>query len=729
MESSRYHWIKLGIRKQVSCSLKNSTTTTVIPPISSFSLNHDSAEDEQQVQQPSPPPIIPSGVITHYSARTGHSIVEFEGNIYLFGGTDRSRRLADLWVFRNALNLEPGLGKWELITPEPGMEKPSPRSGATSIVHNRKLYIWAGHDSRHAEYFNDLWAYSFDENIWTHIKAKGDLPVARTDHSFVKVGEKFIVFGGFDGTRRWNDLHSFDLETFEWKKIEPSTEVLPSARFGHSACVDSSRGVMWVFGGWDGKNTHDDLWSFSFHTLTWTKFEPSAAAADAAITTNSPQERMKFPSMRGCSPSTSPMLTFYASTKTPVPPTVSASSSASFFGKDSEAPQSQSSSGLPSSPISPSRRIPTPPLNALSPARRLGRALEFLKPSEGSAIQNWPGQSTKSPGNDCESNSRHARRHSFGSCISSETVSYGACATPIHAMSNNNSTSKKARIYDDVKIPPFNHRPPPPHNRYRHTAVVYNDAMYIFGGVDKTQTRYNDLHRFDFNTQVWEMIQCTGAIPSGRTFHVATVINDSLIITGGYDGSQRLNDAYAIYLGIEKPKTLSEICSNYIRENFLAIAESDPDGIEQLPNFLIESHIFGMSQYDSTLRGRIVDSTNRIVVCHGYRQSSCYTSLDHCTRCGEPVDSHEMLKPEVLKILLKNRDDDDSCLWGKSSKALDLLSSFSSKLGNESFEDLNEPEESPSTESPRSILFPKRFSPGVWARKFVDKFTSSSSSS
>lgn len=33
-----------------------------------------------------------------------------------------------------------------------------------------------------------------------------------------------------------------------------------------------------------------------------------------------------------------------------------------------------------------------------------------------------------------------------------------------------------------------------PRARYRHTAVVCGDAMFTFGGVDKTQYRFPDLH-------------------------------------------------------------------------------------------------------------------------------------------------------------------------------------------------------------------------------------------
>lgn len=43
------------------------------------------------------------------------------------------------------------------------------------------------------------------------------------------------------------------------------------------------------------------------------------------------------------------------------------------------------------------------------------------------------------------------------------------------------------------------HRPngSPPQPRYRHSAVICGCNIYIFGGVDTNQQRFNDIHQFD----------------------------------------------------------------------------------------------------------------------------------------------------------------------------------------------------------------------------------------
>lgn len=40
------------------------------------------------------------------------------------------------------------------------------------------------------------------------------------------------------------------------------------------------------------------------------------------------------------------------------------------------------------------------------------------------------------------------------------------------------------------------HNPPP--SRYRHSGVIHNRCMYIFGGVDKSQERFGDLFELNF---------------------------------------------------------------------------------------------------------------------------------------------------------------------------------------------------------------------------------------
>lgn len=82
----------------------------------------------------------------------------------------------------------------------------------------------------------------------------------------------------------------------------------------------------------------------------------------------------------------------------------------------------------------------------------------------------------------------------------------------------------------------------PPTPRDRHCAVAYKNSFYIFGGFDGT-SRVNDFYEFDFTTMVWKRIVTnvanSSALPSPRHSHSAVVYQDSMFVFGGYDGSYR----------------------------------------------------------------------------------------------------------------------------------------------------------------------------------------------
>lgn len=57
---------------------------------------------------------------------------------------------------------------------------------------------------------------------------------------------------------RWTRLHGAD----------PDGDA-PGARGGHAMALDASRGVIYLFGGWDGRKSLDDLWAYSIGTGRW----------------------------------------------------------------------------------------------------------------------------------------------------------------------------------------------------------------------------------------------------------------------------------------------------------------------------------------------------------------------------------------------------------------------------------------------------------------------------
>jgi N-acetylneuraminic acid mutarotase len=99
--------------------------------------------------------------------------------------------------------------------------------------------------------------------------------------------------------------------------------------------------------------------------------------------------------------------------------------------------------------------------------------------------------------------------------------------------------------WDDVvceNLPPM---------RHGHTCSVFNDKMYLFGGhftdfdgKRSTRTFFNDLHSYDISKSVWKEIQYGGDIPIGRSWHSATVLNESLVIFGGFRMEDRREEYF-----------------------------------------------------------------------------------------------------------------------------------------------------------------------------------------
>ena len=102
----------------------------------------------------------------------------------------------------------------------------------------------------------------------------------------------------------------------------------------------------------------------------------------------------------------------------------------------------------------------------------------------------------------------------------------------------------------------------PPAPRYHHSAVVFNNSMFIFGGYtgdiysNSNLRNKNDLLEYCFTTSQWIdwTDKITGPLPPARSAHGATVHGKKLWIFAGYDGNTRLNDMWAIDLTSQSPQ-------------------------------------------------------------------------------------------------------------------------------------------------------------------------------
>lgn len=84
-------------------------------------------------------------------------------------------------------------------------------------------------------------------------------------------------------------------------------------------------------------------------------------------------------------------------------------------------------------------------------------------------------------------------------------------------------------------------------SRSNHTAVVYKNSVYIFGGASSSKTKFNDTLKLDTTTHRISQLRVTGQVPEERTYHASACIDRYMIVLGG-EGEEDLGDLYALDL-------------------------------------------------------------------------------------------------------------------------------------------------------------------------------------
>eukprot|EP00898_Chlorokybus_atmophyticus_P003940 jgi/Chlat1/4547/Chrsp29S04595 len=98
---------------------------------------------------------------------------------------------------------------------------------------------------------------------------------------------------------------------------------------------------------------------------------------------------------------------------------------------------------------------------------------------------------------------------------------------------------------------------PPP--RYSHSAVVYNDAMYVYGG-ERSAYAFSDVWEFSFTSSSWRFIspQGDGGVPPARFDHAAGVLSDgTMIVYGGRSGHALYDDMWVYSIDTRKWRSVT----------------------------------------------------------------------------------------------------------------------------------------------------------------------------
>eukprot|EP00668_Euglena_longa_P031677 GGOE01040919.1.p1 GENE.GGOE01040919.1~~GGOE01040919.1.p1 ORF type:complete len:533 (-),score=143.79 GGOE01040919.1:245-1666(-) len=86
-----------------------------------------------------------------------------------------------------------------------------------------------------------------------------------------------------------------------------------------------------------------------------------------------------------------------------------------------------------------------------------------------------------------------------------------------------------------------------PDNRFYHSAVVYRDDMYVFGGCDD-ETCYADVLVLHFPSLQWRHLRTIGIGPEARYCHSAVLYYDSMVVYGGCTDDANFRDFHELCL-------------------------------------------------------------------------------------------------------------------------------------------------------------------------------------
>jgi hypothetical protein len=128
----------------------------------------------------------------------------------------------------------------------------TPKNATPGAGISTRLVVFGGaqdYASLTAPALADVWLYSLDTRVWTHLETHGALSLPRFGHVASLCGDAMFVFGGRTALQAAsNDLLRLDLETGSWTTVTPHPSEWPRARLAPAA-VQLSCNVVVLTGG------------------------------------------------------------------------------------------------------------------------------------------------------------------------------------------------------------------------------------------------------------------------------------------------------------------------------------------------------------------------------------------------------------------------------------------------------------------------------------------------
>lgn len=198
-----------------------------------------------------------------------HSVTYYNNYMYCFGGYDGRRNHSSLLIF------DVSTQTWSTPRNVAGTVPPG-RNGHTSTLARDQIIILGGWLGSGPLAANDLHVLDVSEAParlrWYQPRTLGTPPGPCNMHSadYIPHINSIFVFRGGNGREYLNDLHALDCSSYTWSRVY-CTGAIPEARANHSSAVLVETHELVIFGGWTGKERLNDVHILDIDTLTWTK--------------------------------------------------------------------------------------------------------------------------------------------------------------------------------------------------------------------------------------------------------------------------------------------------------------------------------------------------------------------------------------------------------------------------------------------------------------------------
>jgi hypothetical protein len=188
----------------------------------------------------------------HPGARVWHGEVydPVRRRMLVIGGLEPSGGyLIDVWQ----LDLAAAMPAWTPVATQGTPPAARECRGALYDPVRDRVLIFGGYG--YPDHFNDTWALDLAGTpTWRELSPVGQKPAPRRAMSMTydPVGDRMLVFGGYDQIQFMNDAWALELShQLHWQKLHPVGPE-PLVRYGHSATYDPVRRQVLVLDGYNG---------------------------------------------------------------------------------------------------------------------------------------------------------------------------------------------------------------------------------------------------------------------------------------------------------------------------------------------------------------------------------------------------------------------------------------------------------------------------------------------